>query len=92
MFLATHVNIVDLIDAKRIGSRVEVFESVKALGEYTRNTLKYFPLQEAKSDNLLSCLLRHIGKPRRRRGGGRGGGGGRKRKRGRRPRRGGAPQ
>ena len=88
MFLATHVNIVDLIDAKRIGSRVEVFESVKALGEYTRNTLKYFPLQEAKSDNLLSCLLRHIGKPRRRRGGG----GGRKRKRGRRPRRGGAPQ
>ena len=88
MFVATHVNIVDLIDAKRIGSRVEVFESVKALGEYTRNTLKYFPLQEAKSDNLLSCLLRHIGKPRRRRGGG----GGRKRKRGRRPRRGGAPQ
>ncbi|MCJ1266101.1 hypothetical protein MMC22_005983 [Lobaria immixta] len=55
-----HVNIIDLMDSRRWGTVVTTFRSRKALVEYTRSSEKTFPLRQAKKDELLEILLRHI--------------------------------
>jgi hypothetical protein len=55
-----HVNIYDLIEADRIGTPVEVFDSVEDLGYYTYNTGKVFPRDNAVSGGFLRFLLRHV--------------------------------
>lgn len=57
------MNLVDLVDAKRIGSAVVVFPTVEALARYTRSTEKYFPRDHAKAGGVLKYLLRHIFSP-----------------------------
>ncbi|MCJ1428354.1 hypothetical protein MMC29_006263 [Sticta canariensis] len=55
-----HVNIIDLIDSRRLGTEVTTFRSHEALVKYTRSSSKYFPLNRAKADELKKVLLRHI--------------------------------
>jgi hypothetical protein len=55
-----HVNIYDLIEAERIGTPVQVFDSEKALGQYTRATVKFFPRDNAVSGGFLRFLLRRV--------------------------------
>lgn len=56
-----HVNLVDLIDCRRAGTRVHRFSSAQALREYTANTPgKIFPKRAAKEDGFLKALLRDI--------------------------------
>lgn len=62
IMLATHVNLCDLLDStgREGGGRVRVFGSVKELREYTLNTRKIFPKEEAYAGGLLKFLLREI--------------------------------
>lgn len=57
-----HVNLVDLVDARRRGRRgdVKVYETVQQLRKYTRKTGKYFPRQVAKAGGVLRGLLRRM--------------------------------
>jgi hypothetical protein len=57
-----HVNLVDLVH----GSKVEVqdFKTEKELSEYTQETEKYFPKEDAKDGGVLRALRRHILAPR----------------------------
>lgn len=67
----------DLVDPTSQG-RVEVFDSVKALSEYTKTSGKFFPKENAYAGGVLKFLLRQIMRPpgegngRRRQGGRRG--------------------
>ncbi|KAI3394135.1 hypothetical protein diail_3188 [Diaporthe ilicicola] len=74
---ATLVNIVDLIDARRMGQEVQVWTDFDKFCAYTMGHDKMIPLDQAKEDELLQCFLKKI-----RIGGGRfGGRGARKRER-----------
>ena len=55
-----HVNIIDLVDARRTGKPVKRFQSVAALRNYTWENDKIFPKAAAKADGFLKALLRHI--------------------------------
>ena len=56
----THVNLSDLLDTTRQGTRVHVFASEEELREYTRETGRVFPKEEAYAGGLLKYLLREI--------------------------------
>lgn len=43
-----------------IMAHVKRFRSERALARYTRETENYFPLEEAKENNLMRSLLRSI--------------------------------
>ncbi|KAH7317999.1 hypothetical protein B0J17DRAFT_584316 [Rhizoctonia solani] len=65
-----HVNIVDLVDTPATQEPVTYFPSETALSNYTIQTGKYFPKENAYAGGLLKYLLRNIispGKDRRRR-------------------------
>jgi hypothetical protein len=51
------VNIVDLVDHRRIGGKVERHESEEALRKYTEETDKIFPKEAAKRNGFLAALL-----------------------------------
>ena len=51
------VNLVDLIDARRSGTRPHIFANKAALRSYTKRTGRYFPRTIAKSDDGLKHLL-----------------------------------
>ncbi|EFR04891.1 hypothetical protein MGYG_07893 [Nannizzia gypsea CBS 118893] len=55
-----HVNIIDLIDARRTGAPVTIFRRVQELRQYTQKTQKIFPKEVAKQDGFLKALLRGI--------------------------------
>ncbi|KAG6371449.1 hypothetical protein JVT61DRAFT_9470 [Boletus reticuloceps] len=61
----TFINLVDLVDTKTTHEEVRLFQSERALSEYTRSTGKYFPSGNAHAGGLLRFLLRHILHPRR---------------------------
>jgi hypothetical protein len=56
----THVNLVDLVDTPRTGAAVRVFPNLKELQNYTIQTEKYFPKEDAYAGGLLRFLLREI--------------------------------
>lgn len=75
----THVNIVDLVDTDNTGEEVEIFRSLEKLREYTIDSGKYFPKENAYAGGVLKFLLREIlnpweGRGRKFRGRGRRGG------------------
>ncbi|KAL9138775.1 MAG: hypothetical protein Q9175_000041 [Cornicularia normoerica] len=57
-----HVCLVDLIDSRRLRTRVHVFRSCRELQQHIRTRKHYFPIDEAKesADGLLKVLLRRI--------------------------------
>lgn len=56
----THVNLSDLLDTTRQGTRVHVFASEEELRVYTKRTGRIFPKEEAYAGGLLKYLLREI--------------------------------
>ncbi|KAI0370260.1 hypothetical protein BV20DRAFT_1052600 [Pilatotrama ljubarskyi] len=64
---ATHVNLVDFIEAPLTGKPVQTFKSEAKLSKYTQETKKYFPRDNVNSGSLLRCLLRQIMNPSARR-------------------------
>ncbi|KAF7326326.1 Autophagy-related protein 9 [Mycena kentingensis (nom. inval.)] len=54
-----HVNIVDLLDTKNTGRKVEIFATVEELSDYTSRTGRFFP-QKLAAGTLLQRLLRHL--------------------------------
>ena len=58
--ISTHVNLSDLLDTTRQGVRVHVFASEAELREYTTETRRFFPKEEAYAGGLLKYLLREI--------------------------------
>lgn len=56
----THVNLSDLLDTTRQGTRVHVFASEEELRTYTQATGRIFPKEEAYAGGLLKYLLRQI--------------------------------
>lgn len=61
--MATHVNLVDLVDRGMSHKRVKIFPSENALSEYTLRNGKFFPKENAYAGGLLRHLLRHILNP-----------------------------
>ncbi|KAH7929073.1 hypothetical protein BV22DRAFT_152681 [Leucogyrophana mollusca] len=57
---SSYVNIVDLVDSQRTGVAVCRFPSLGDLVEYTIDTEKYFPKENAYAGGLLRELLREI--------------------------------
>jgi hypothetical protein len=57
-----HVNLVDLVHGSKV--EVRIFETEKELSEYTQETEKYFPKENAKDGGVLRALRRHILNPR----------------------------
>lgn len=55
-----HVNLSDLLDTTRQGTRVHVFASEEELRIYTKRTGRMFPKEEAYAGGLLKYLLREI--------------------------------
>jgi hypothetical protein len=55
-----HINIVDLHECGRMGQRAQTFKEEKDLVEYTQQLRKYYPLEVAYADPLLTYLLRQI--------------------------------
>ncbi|KAF8989154.1 hypothetical protein BDQ17DRAFT_1176355, partial [Cyathus striatus] len=55
----THVNLIDLVDTKRTGKPVEVFQT-EALREYTKKTRKFMPREDALAGGILRFLRRKI--------------------------------
>lgn len=53
-----YVNLVDLLDCRRMGTKVKTFRSVGELSAYTKRTDKVFSRVVAKRDKLLRVLLR----------------------------------
>lgn len=64
---ATLVNIVDLIDSRRIGIKVKVWTDFKKFEDYTldEDGDRTMPVEEAKGVPLLKCFLKHFGRRRR---------------------------
>ncbi|OSC99185.1 hypothetical protein PYCCODRAFT_1395651 [Trametes coccinea BRFM310] len=60
---ATHVNLVDFVEAPLSGKPIRTFKSEIALSKYTQDTKKYFPRDDVNSGSLLRCLLRQIKNP-----------------------------
>ena len=56
----THVNLSDLLDTTLQGTRVHVFASEEQLREYTVETGRIFPKEDAYAGGLLKYLLRQI--------------------------------
>ncbi|KAI9067584.1 hypothetical protein FKP32DRAFT_1620026 [Trametes sanguinea] len=65
---ATHVNLVDFVEAPLSGKPIRTFKSEVALSKYTRDSKKYFPRDDVNSGSLLRCLLRQIMNPYAHRG------------------------
>ncbi|KNZ77607.1 hypothetical protein J132_04974 [Termitomyces sp. J132] len=65
---AAHVNLVDLVDHPNTGEPVQLFTTEVELSEYTRESKKFFPKENAYAGGLLKYLLRHIIDPRTERG------------------------
>ena len=57
-----HVNLVDLVQGFR--ENIPIFESEKELSEYTKETKKFFPKEDAVDGGVLRALRRHILNPR----------------------------
>ncbi|KAM5475406.1 hypothetical protein MauCBS54593_001094 [Microsporum audouinii] len=55
-----HVNLVDLIDARRTGKAPTKFPNSQSLREYTLSKGKIFPKAAAKEEGFLKALLRRI--------------------------------
>lgn len=55
-----YVNLVDLLDCRRMGTKVKTFRSVGELSTYTKRTDKVFSRVVAKRDKLLRVLLRRL--------------------------------
>jgi hypothetical protein len=53
-----HVNIVDLVDTR--GEKIELFDSLEELQDYTIETGKFFPKRSAYAGGVLKALLRKI--------------------------------
>jgi len=53
------VNIIDLLDARKTGTKVHRFASLKELADYTKDTRRFFPGDRARG-TLLRELLREI--------------------------------
>lgn len=53
-----YVNLVDLLDCRRTGTKVKTFKSIKELSEYTKRSNQFFNRNVAKRDKLLRVLLR----------------------------------
>jgi hypothetical protein len=51
---------VDLVERARSGKRVQVFPNLEKLREYTINTGKFFPKENAYAGGVLKYLLREI--------------------------------
>ena len=60
--LKKHVNLMDLVHGSK--EEVTIFKTEKLLSEYTKETGKYFPKEEAKDGGVLRALRRHILAPR----------------------------
>ena len=56
----THVNLSDLLDTTRQSTRVHVFASEEELREYTKESGRIFPKEDAYAGGLLKYLLRQI--------------------------------
>ena len=54
------VNIVDLIEARRLGLAPRIFSSRSSLRRYSQETGKIFSKRKAKADGYLSVLLIHM--------------------------------
>jgi len=55
----THVNLVDLMNARRTGEKIKKFDSYNQLRKYTKETGKVYPKKDAKGD-VVKVLLRRI--------------------------------
>ncbi|KAI0637823.1 hypothetical protein C8Q77DRAFT_393144 [Trametes polyzona] len=66
---ATHVNLVDFIEAPLAGKPVTTFKTEVELSEYTRENGKFFPRDDVYAGSLLQYLLRQILNPPARRTG-----------------------
>ena len=55
-----NVNLSDLLDTTRQGTRVHVFASEEELRVYTKKIGRIFPKEEAYAGGLLKYLLREI--------------------------------
>jgi hypothetical protein len=60
--LTKHVNLVDLVQGDKM--EVEIFETEKDLSEYTIQTNKFFPKEDAADGGVLRALRRRIFSPR----------------------------
>ncbi|CAL1699402.1 unnamed protein product [Somion occarium] len=60
-----HVNIVDLLEARRRGQEIRKFPSLAALRKYTKEEGKFFPREDAKAGGVLVGLLQHMSDPPR---------------------------
>jgi hypothetical protein len=57
-----HVNLVDLVQGFR--ENITIFQSEKELSEYTHETEKFFPKEDAADGGVLRALRRHVLVPR----------------------------
>ncbi|KAH9173555.1 hypothetical protein EDB89DRAFT_704049 [Lactarius sanguifluus] len=57
-----HVNLVDLVRGSK--EEVQIFKTEKELSEYTMETEKFFPKEDAQDGGVLRALRRHILAPR----------------------------
>jgi hypothetical protein len=63
-----NVNIVDFIDAERMGIKVEIWDDFEAFRRYTLQPEHRINREEAKKDGgYLASLLQHLYNPRRKR-------------------------
>ena len=58
--LDTHVNLCDLLDDARNGCKTHIFSTEDQLREYTINSGRIFPKEDAYAGGLLRYLLRDI--------------------------------
>ena len=54
------MNLVDLINSRRTGTKVSTFHNLHALRAYTIEKGKVFPKEQAKQDIVMKVLLREI--------------------------------
>jgi len=59
--LTKHVNLVDLVQGDKM--EVQIFETESDLSEYTKETNKFFPKENAADGGVLRALRRHILSP-----------------------------
>jgi len=62
--LKKHVNLVDLVHGSR--EKIPIFKTEKELSDYTHDTGKFFPKENAVDGGVLRALRRHILVPRER--------------------------
>ncbi|KAK5686852.1 hypothetical protein LTR17_026785 [Elasticomyces elasticus] len=60
LILDTHVNLSDMLDSKRNGGSVKIFQKKDELIAYTIQQGRYFPKEEAYAGGLLRYLLREV--------------------------------